>query len=94
MPKDQGHHQVQPTGADRLHHGCHQAGDHEDAHYHKVATETTLVLSGQVSMLDRVWINGDIITISPGEITAFKALTDAVTVVVKVPGKLNDKFLD
>tara|TARA_B110000977_G_scaffold200956_1_gene293330 strand:- start:2536 stop:2856 length:321 start_codon:yes stop_codon:yes gene_type:complete len=71
----------------------YQAGDHEDAHYHKVATETTLVLSGQVSMLDRVWFNGDIITISPGEITAFKALTDAVTVVVKVPGKLNDKFL-
>ena len=70
----------------------YRAGDHEDIHYHKVATEITLVLSGQVNMFEKVWNDGDIITISPGEATGFKALTDAVTVVVKVPGALNDKF--
>jgi quercetin dioxygenase-like cupin family protein len=71
----------------------YKAGDCEDAHYHKVATEITLVLSGKVSMLEKSWCDGDIITISPGEVTAFEALTDAVTVVVKLPGALDDKFL-
>jgi len=71
----------------------YKAGDCEGAHYHKVATEITLVLSGKVSMLEKSWSDGDIITISPGEATAFQALTDAVTVVVKVPGALDDKFL-
>ena len=71
----------------------YKAGDCEDAHYHNVATEITLVLNGKVSMLDKSWSDGDIITISPGEATAFKALTDATTVVVKLPGALDDKFL-
>tara|TARA_B110000967_G_C18886343_1_gene564221 strand:+ start:752 stop:1072 length:321 start_codon:yes stop_codon:yes gene_type:complete len=71
----------------------YRTGDHEEAHYHKVATEITLILSGKVRMLGKVWGDGDIITISPGEATAFEALTDAITVVVKLPGALNDKFL-
>ena len=71
----------------------YRAGDNEDAHYHKVATEITLVLSGKVRMLEEIWGDGDIITINPGEVTAFEALTDAITVVVKTPGALNDKFL-
>ena len=71
----------------------YKAGDFEAAHYHKIATEITLVLSGQVKMLDREWTAGDIIVVEPGEITAFEALTDVVNVVVKTPGVLNDKFL-
>jgi quercetin dioxygenase-like cupin family protein len=70
----------------------YRAGDHDDEHYHKVATEITLVLSGQVKMLNKVWSDGDIITLSPGEATAFVALTDAITVVVKLPGVLDDKY--
>lgn len=70
----------------------YHAGDSEGGHYHKVATEITLVLSGKVRMFDRIWCDGDIITITPGEITAFEAITDAVTVVLKVPGALNDKY--
>lgn len=71
----------------------YRAGDAEVAHYHKVATEITLVLSGTVSMRDQVWSDGDIIVLEPGDVTAFEALTDAVTVVVKVPGALNDKYI-
>jgi quercetin dioxygenase-like cupin family protein len=71
----------------------YHAGDKEGAHYHKVATETTVILSGQVKMLGKTWGPGDIITINPGEITDFEALTDAVNVVVKVPGAVNDKFI-
>jgi quercetin dioxygenase-like cupin family protein len=71
----------------------YKAGDKEVAHYHKVATELTAVLSGSVSMRDQVWSAGDIIVLEPGDITAFEALTDATTVVVKVPGALDDKYV-
>lgn len=69
------------------------AGDREAAHFHKVATEVTLILSGKVCMRDQVWSTGDIIVLEPGDITAFEALTDAVTVVVKLPGALDDKYV-
>ncbi|WNW13228.1 hypothetical protein RRX38_19390 [Pseudomonas sp. DTU_2021_1001937_2_SI_NGA_ILE_001] len=70
----------------------YQAGDREAAHYHKVATEVTAVVSGSVRMADRVWTAGDIIVLEPGDVTAFEALVDTVTVVVKVPGVLDDKY--
>ncbi|PUA41893.1 hypothetical protein C5U62_29020 [Pseudomonas protegens] len=71
----------------------YKAGDSEVAHYHKIATEITLILSGSVSMCGQTWTEGDIITLEPGDVTAFEALTDATTVVVKVPGALNDKYV-
>jgi quercetin dioxygenase-like cupin family protein len=70
----------------------YKAGDSEAAHYHKRATEITLVLQGRVRMAGREWSAGDIIVLAPGEITDFEALTDAVNVVVKTPGALDDKF--
>lgn len=72
---------------------AYKAGDNEAPHYHKVATEITLVLSGTVVMRDQEFAEGDIVVLEPGDVTAFKALTDAVTVVVKVPGALNDKYV-
>jgi hypothetical protein len=69
------------------------AGEKESTHHHKVATEVTLVLSGVVRMMGRTWRDGDIIALSPGEATDFEAITDAVTVVVKTPSILGDKYL-
>lgn len=71
----------------------YNAGDREAAHFHKVATEVTLVLSGKVRMGDREWSAGDIIVLEPGEVTDFEALTDATNVVIKVPGDANDKYM-
>lgn len=70
----------------------YRSGDSESEHYHKIATEITLILSGQVRMMGRIWNDHDIIVISPGEVTAFEALTDATTVVVKLPSVLDDKY--
>jgi hypothetical protein len=70
----------------------YRAGDAEDAHHHKVAVELTAVVSGRVRMFDREFGPGDIIRIDPGETTAFAALTDAVTVVVKQPSVAGDKY--
>ena len=70
----------------------YKAGDKEAPHFHKIATETTLILSGTVIMAGQEWHAGDIVVMEPGDITGFEALTDAVNVVVKTPGALNDKY--
>ena len=70
----------------------YQSGDIEKAHYHKIATEVTLILNGRVRMLSQEWGDGDIITLSPGDVTDFKAMTDVVTIVVKVPSVQGDKY--
>jgi quercetin dioxygenase-like cupin family protein len=72
----------------------YKAGDHEGAHHHKVATEITVIVSGTVRMLGKKWEAGDIIVLEPGTVTDFEALTDAVNVVVKVPGAKDDKYLN
>jgi hypothetical protein len=71
----------------------YRAGDYERKHFHKIATEITLILSGRVRMCGREWGSGDIIVLSPGEATDFEALVDTLNVVVKVPSAINDKYI-
>jgi len=68
-------------------------GEKESRHFHKVATEVTLIVEGEAMMNSKIFRSGDIIRIPPGESTDFEALTDLITVVVKVPGAKNDKYL-
>ena len=72
---------------------CYKKGDKEDPHFHKIATEITVIFEGKVKMAGSEWSSGDIIVLEPGEITGFEALTDTKSVVVKVPGALNDKYI-
>ncbi len=69
------------------------AGDAEAEHFHLVATEVTLVLSGRVRMAGREWGAGDIVVLEPGDVSGFEALEDSMLVVVKVPGALDDKHV-
>ena len=71
----------------------YKTGASEEAHYHKVATEYTVILEGKVRMMGIEYNEGEILTIHPMESTDFLALTDVTTVVVKVPGALNDKYI-
>jgi quercetin dioxygenase-like cupin family protein len=71
----------------------YKAGDKEPLHYHKVATEITVVVSGMVLMNGTLYNSGDIITIEPGESTNFEALTDTITTVVKLPCVKDDKYI-
>lgn len=71
----------------------YKAGDSEPAHFHKGAREFTVIVSGKVQVNDVNYEAGDILTIQPNTEATFKALTDVVTTVVKVPGVKNDKFL-
>lgn len=70
----------------------YSAGDIDDAHYHKIATEVTVVLYGNVMFNDQSFSKGDVIVVEPGEVVLFRAITDAANVVVKVPGATNDKY--
>lgn len=71
----------------------YKKGDCEAAHYHRIATEYTIVASGKVKMFDMEFVQGDIIIVEPGDATAFEALEDTTNVVVKIPGANNDKYL-
>ena len=68
------------------------SGECESEHHHKIATELTLIISGQIQMNGIKYGPGDIVLIEPGESTDFMAITDVATVVVKVPCVLGDKY--
>lgn len=71
----------------------YKKGDSEDRHYHKIATEITVIISGRVRMNGIEYTKGDMIVIDPNESTDFEALEDSVNAVVKYPGASNDKYL-
>lgn len=72
----------------------YKAGENEAFHHHKLATEFTVILNGEVEMSGEKYKDGDIIKIQPGTSTNFIAITDVTTVVVKIPGATNDKYID
>ena len=71
----------------------YKAGDKEQKHYHKVATEITVIVAGHVLMNGLTYSTGDIITIEPGEATDFEAITDTKTTVIKLPCVKNDRYI-
>ena len=70
----------------------YEAGAFEKKHYHKIATEITVVTKGIIRMNDKEYIAGDIIIMEPNETTDFYAVTEAENVVVKIPGANDDKY--
>lgn len=69
-------------------------GDYEEKHYHKIATELTVIIQGRVKMNGVEYQKGDIIVMEPMEATDFECLEDGTqNVVVKYPGANNDKYL-
>jgi hypothetical protein len=68
------------------------AGDAEDRHLHRVATEVTVIVSGEATMEGRRLRAGDIVVLEPGDPSDFLAHTDVVTAVVKLPSVAGDKY--
>jgi quercetin dioxygenase-like cupin family protein len=71
----------------------YKKGDYEPKHYHKVATEITIITKGRVVMNFEVYNEGDIIVMEPGEATDFRATNDVTTTVIKFPCVEGDKYL-
>jgi mannose-6-phosphate isomerase-like protein (cupin superfamily) len=70
----------------------YEAGEKESSHYHKIATEYTLIVSGIAKMNGEHISENDIVTVMPDEEIEFEAVTDVVTVVIKTPSVTGDKF--
>ena len=68
-------------------------GEISAEHYHKVATEITLVIRGRLHVGGFVFSDGDIFVLEPNEVSSVEYLEDTESVVVKTPGPLNDKYL-
>lgn len=67
-------------------------GDYEEKHYHKIATEITVIVSGKVKMNGIEYSKGDIVVMEPNEATDFECLENGTqNVVVKLPGANDDK---
>jgi hypothetical protein len=72
----------------------YNVGDYESEHHHKIATEITIIVEGEVEMNGLKYVKDDIIIIKPNESTDFKCLTNVVTVVIKTPSINNDKYIN
>lgn len=69
------------------------AGDYDELHHHKVATEITVLLRGKAVMGGIEIAAGDVVLVPPNVAVDFKVIEDCDTVVVKLPGATNDKYM-
>lgn len=83
---------VLKTGDFEVGYKKYSAGDFEEMHHHKIATEITLIVNGQARMCGEIRKSGDILILSPGAATDFLAITDVETCVIKIPGAKDDKY--
>ena len=65
----------------------------EPLHYQRTATEFTVVLVGTCQIGDEILEANDILEIPPGQAASFRALSDSLLAVVKVPSLPGDKVL-
>lgn len=70
------------------------AGDHEKLHYHYIAPEITVIVGGTVRMNGVEHGDGTIIHLEPGEGSDFTAVTEVMTIVVKIPSVPGDKYFE
>ena len=63
------------------------------SHYHKIATEVNLITRGLVKINGESYTAGMGVIFHPGDIAECEYFEDTDTLVVKVPGALNDKYL-
>ncbi len=70
----------------------HKKGERWPIHFHKIATEYNLLISGMMTIQGKNIIPGDIFILRPGEIADPDFLEDCKIVVIKVPSIPSDKF--
>ena len=70
------------------------AGESEPRHYQRTATEITVIISGEALIGGTLVGPNAVVTIFPGEVCGFEALTDVVLTAVKFPSLPDDKRLE
>lgn len=72
----------------------YKKGDYENKHFHQIAIEITIIVSGKVKMNDTIYNTNDIVYIKQNESTDFLCLEDTTTCVIKLPSCIGDKYND
>ena len=70
----------------------HPAGEQWPAHFHKIATEINLVVSGRMLLQGELLTAGDIFILEPNEVADPTFYEDCSIVCVKVPSAIGDKY--
>ena len=71
----------------------YKKGDYEPEHYHKLATEITIIVSGKVRMNNQIFTENQIVLIDKNDKTDFFAIRDSTTCVIKMPSIIGDKYV-
>jgi len=71
----------------------HPKGEKWDTHYHKVATEINLLVSGDMTLQNKSLKSGDIFILEPYEIADPIFNEDCTILCVKTPSAPSDKFV-
>ena len=71
----------------------YKKGDKDENHYHKIATEYTIVVYGKVKMQNKIFTSGNILVIEPNMENSLDCLEDSCILVIKTPSLVNDKYI-
>jgi len=70
----------------------HTKGEIWPSHYHKIATEYNVLISGHMMLNGIEMIVNDVFVLNPGEVANPTFLEDCTLLVVKVPSLPKDKY--
>ncbi|MDE2025551.1 MAG: hypothetical protein KGJ07_03590 [Patescibacteria group bacterium] len=71
----------------------YKKGDVEEPHFHKVAQEYTVIISGLFRINGKIYKKDSIINFEPNDISHFECIKDGSTVVIKIPSVKGDKYV-
>ena len=71
----------------------HPAGEKWPKHYHKIATEINLLVSGSMSLGETHLETGDIFILEPGDVADPVFKEDCAVICIKTPSVPADKYL-
>ena len=71
----------------------HKKGEEWPKHYHKIATEYTVLLSGSMTICGELIEAGTIFILEPGEVADPVFHEDCTVIVVKTPSVIGDKYV-
>lgn len=69
------------------------AGETEPSHKQIVATEITIVVSGNIRMNNSYFELNDVIVVEPNEFSDFEAITDCILACIKYPSLPSDRII-
>jgi hypothetical protein len=61
-------------------------------HYHKIATEINLLISGEMLINGEIISGGTVFILHPNEVVYAKPLQESKLIVVKIPSIIGDKY--